>query len=209
MDCPREEPKIGGGLGIHGPKIGLDIHGPKIGLDIHGPKIGLDIHRPKIGGDKYSEMLDKIIDKIIHGPKIITGDYLYGRPYPLFPELEIPKLGNSNLPPKIEFPKKNINKEAPNIKINVDIEQSKSSIETILLFELENNDLIILCKDKRTYNIYNILIYRFENKEYFLFEIIKYQYRISIEKLMKNRFLVYVKGYEIYSLNKNNEYSLI
>jgi len=26
---------------------------------------------------------------------------------------------------------------------------------------------------------------------------------------MKNRFLVYVNGYEIYSLNKNNEYSLI
>jgi len=153
-----------------------------------------------------------MIDKIIHGPKIITDDYLYGRPFPpfpIFPELEIPKLGNSNLPPKIEFPKKNINKEAPNIKINVDIEQSKSSIETILLFELENNDLIILCKEKRTYNIYNILIYRFENKEYFLFEIIKYQYRKSIEKLMKNRFLVYVKGYEIYSLNKNNEYSLI
>jgi len=204
-------PKIGGGLNIHGPKIdgGLDIHGPKIGggLNIHGPKIGggLDIHRPKIGGDKYSE----ILYKIIHGPKIITDDYLYGRPYPLFPELEIPKLGTSNLSPKIEFPKKNINKEAPNIKINVDIEQSKSSIETILLFELENNDLIILCKDKRTYNIFNILIYRFENKEYFLFEIIKYQYRISIEKLMKNRFLVYVKGYEIYSLNKNNEYSLI
>ena len=92
---------------------------------------------------------------------------MYGRTFPIFPKLEIPKIGTSNLPPTIEFPKKNINIEAPKIEINVDREQSKSSIEIILLFELENNDLIILCKDKRTYDKYNILIYRFENKEYF------------------------------------------
>ena len=148
--------------------------------------------------------MDEMINKIIHRPKICTDEYWYGTSFSLFS-----KIGISTLPPKIEFPKKNINIETPKIETNVDIKQSKSALKIILLFELENNDLIILCKDNRKYYIYNILIYRFENKEYFLFEIIKYQNRISIEKLMKNRFLVYNNGYAIYSLNKNKEYSLI
>ena len=117
--------------------------------------------------------MDEIFNKILHGPKICTDEYLYGT------DMNAPKIGDF-----------------------FDIRP----LELLSLIELENNDLIILCKANRKYNI---LIYRLENKEYFLYDKIKYQNSISIEKLMKNRFLVYDDGYAIYSLNKNKGYSLI
>ena len=229
LDNNIKSPKLPG-VDIHETKnLIVNKNGPKIDLanldiNIKGPKIGdrIDMNLPKIGSsnsndDKKGQKndakiglnpikieVDEMINKIIHRPKICTDEYWYGTSFSLFS-----KKGISTLPPMIEFPKKNINIETPKIETNVDIKQSKSALEIILLFELENNDLIILCKDNKKYDIYNILIYRFENKEYFLFEIIKYQNGISIEKLMKNRFLVYNNGYEIYSLNKNKEYSLI
>jgi hypothetical protein len=212
LDADKNSPKIdipnfdqnikGPKLDTHDPVIlNADKKGPKIGLtnldiNIKSPKIGarIEMNPPKIGSLNPSvDNVDKKGTKIETKPKI--GRF----------KLEMDEIFNKILHrPKICTDEYlyGTDMNAPKIGDFFDIRP----LELLSLIELENNDLIILCKANRKYNI---LIYRLENKEYFLFDKIKYQNYISIQKLMKNRFLVYDDGYAIYSLNKNKGYSLI
>ena len=106
----------------------------------------------------------------------------------------------------------------------------KDMIYTFLdksIIQLDNKDLIIFIREKYE----NILIYRLKGKKYYLFQKIiedkkgyetqiicqgccirkakKYQLE-WIKKLSNNRFITISNyGFKIYSLNENNEYSLI
>jgi hypothetical protein len=94
----------------------------------------------------------------------------------------------------------------------------------ISVIELDNHDLIILFENKKK-DIYNtnqeidepfytneyMLIYRLENNNYSLIQKDDVELSIKfLEKLSGNRFLsIFLKKVDIYSLNKNNKYSII
>jgi hypothetical protein len=94
----------------------------------------------------------------------------------------------------------------------------------ISVIELDNHDLIILFENNKK-DIYNtnqeidepfytneyMLIYRLENNNYSLIQKDDVELSIKfLEKLSGNRFLsIFLKKVDIYSLNKNNKYSII
>ena len=100
----------------------------------------------------------------------------------------------------------------------------------ISAIQLDNNDLIFACSD---YGIFQILVYRLKDKQYFEIQKIienglgfqarygnhgfcgntayKIKYKIDdLKAISRNRFICISNyGLKIYSLNENNEYSLV
>lgn len=86
-------------------------------------------------------------------------------------------------------------------------ENTIKNIKSVI--EMDNHDLIILVEYKKDY--YAFVVYRLENYNYSFFQKIKphFKYKIKyIGKLSENSFLSFlIDKYEIYSLDKNNNYS--
>ena len=108
-----------------------------------------------------------------------------------------------------------------NIKIEKNFDESLSVIE------LDNNDIIFLARKKTSYNL---LIYRLKDNKYSLLQKLEenskgYEpqrsysgcrsfpksYKMKfLEKLSRNKFIsISNYGFKIYSLNENNQYSLV
>ena len=176
IDIPNFDQNIKGpklpGIDTHDPVIlNADKNGPKIGLigltnldiNIKSPKIGarIEMNPPKIGS------LNPSVDK--KGTKIET------KPKKDLLKLEMDEIFNKILHrPKICTDEYlyGTDMNAPKIGDFFDIRPP----ELLSLIELENNDLIILCKANRKYNIF---IYRLENIFYLIKLSIKIVYQLK------------------------------